>query len=66
MGAWGGEASPAIEKDKRKQKEGQEEEREVGGVVVEDGKPGQQSQLTWTPKISQTLCHQPGSIDQLI
>jgi hypothetical protein len=26
----------------------------------------QQSQLTWTPKISQTLDHQPGSIHQLI
>jgi hypothetical protein len=26
----------------------------------------QQSQLTWTPGISQTLSHQPGSIHQLI
>jgi hypothetical protein len=26
----------------------------------------QQSQLTWNPKISQTLSHQPGSIHQLI
>jgi hypothetical protein len=25
-----------------------------------------QSQLTWTPEISQTLNHQPGSIQQLI
>jgi hypothetical protein len=26
----------------------------------------QQPQLTWTPRISQTLSHQPGSIHQLI
>ena len=26
----------------------------------------QQSQLTWTPEISRTLDHQPGSIHQLI
>ena len=26
----------------------------------------QKSQLTWTSEISQTLCHQPGSIHQLL
>jgi hypothetical protein len=34
------------------------EEAEEEGDPFED----QQSQLTWTPRISQTLDHQPGSI----
>jgi hypothetical protein len=38
------------------------EEAERRVTLYED----QQSQLTWTPKISQTLSHQPGSIHQLI
>lgn len=33
---------------------------------LEETEEDQQSQWTWTPKISQTLYHQPGSIHQLI
>jgi hypothetical protein len=32
-------------------------------VTLQEDQP---SQLTWTPEISQTLDHQPGSIEQLI